>query len=132
MGIIESGVYKVDRSFFNSNNIDINNIDPNKIQLFGSGYNGYLPQLNSESNYFEPKEIEIQFFGDEDSNFDDGEYLYFYLQSSDKIYYDLSNNEVTSLKNVYTDTSFYFISVNNNPSKKISNYSTHYQQNHDV
>ena len=46
LGIIESGVYKVDRSFFNSNNIDINNIDPNKIQLFGSGYNGYLPQLN--------------------------------------------------------------------------------------
>ena len=130
LGIIESGVYKVDRSFFNSNNIDINNIDPNKIQLFGSGYNGYLPQLNSESNYFEPKEIEIQFFGDEDSNFDDGEYLYFYLQSSDKIYYDLSNNEVTSLKNVYTDTSFYFISVNNNPSKKISNYSevTNYNQ----
>ena len=61
LGIIESGVYKVDRSFFNSNNIDINNIDPNKIQLFGSGYNGYLPQLNSESNYFEPKKLKSNF-----------------------------------------------------------------------
>ena len=130
LGIIESGVYRVDRSFFSSNNINPDNIDPNKIQIFGSGYNGYLPQLNSESNYFEPKEIEIQFFGDEDSNFDDGEYIYFYLQSSDKIYYDSLNNEVTSLKNVYTDTSFYFININNNPSKKISNYSevTNYNQ----
>ncbi len=46
LGIIESGVYRVDRSFFSSNNINPDNIDPNKIQIFGSGYNDIAPCIH--------------------------------------------------------------------------------------
>ena len=66
IGVLESGVYKVDKSFFEQNNLNIESINPNKIRIFGSGYNGSVPQLNSESSLFQPVEIESSFYGDND------------------------------------------------------------------
>ena len=39
IGVTESGVYKIDKNFFLDNDLSIENIDPNRIQIFGSGYN---------------------------------------------------------------------------------------------
>ena len=36
IGIIESGVYKIDLDFFKMHNLYNGVIDPNKIQIFGS------------------------------------------------------------------------------------------------
>ena len=46
IGVTESGVYKIDKNFFLDNDLSIENIDPNRIQIFGAGYNGLLPQIN--------------------------------------------------------------------------------------
>ncbi len=121
IGILNSGVYKLDKKFFIKNDINIDNINPLTIQVFGSGYNGQLPQLNSKSNLFQPLEINVLFNGNEDTNFDDEENVYFYLQSSDKIFYDSLNKIMDSEKNLYTDTAFYFITFNTKESKKIKN-----------
>ena len=119
IGIIKSGVYKIDKNFLIQNNINAENINPLTIQVFGSGYNGQIPQLNSKSNLFQPHELNVMFNGNEDTNFDDEESIYFYLQSSDKIYYDSLNKIMDSEKNIYTDTAYYFITFNTNESKKI-------------
>ena len=65
IGIIESGIYKIDKNFLDKNNIDIGKINPNKIQIYGSGYNGSLPQLNSQSEIIEPQEIQSIFNGNQ-------------------------------------------------------------------
>ena len=39
IGVVESGIFKIDKNFLEKNNISSDNIDPNKIQLYGSGYN---------------------------------------------------------------------------------------------
>ena len=96
IGIIESGIYKIDKNFLDKNNLDIGKINPNKIQIYGSGYNGSLPQLNSISNYINPKEIQISFFGNSDDTFDNNEFVFFYLQSSDKVYFDSLENKLKS------------------------------------
>ncbi|GIS31625.1 MAG: hypothetical protein Ct9H90mP3_4210 [Flammeovirgaceae bacterium] len=57
IGVVESGIFKIDKNFLEKNNISSNNIDPNKIQVYGSGYNGALPQLNSKSNKKIPKKF---------------------------------------------------------------------------
>ena len=88
IGVVESGIFKIDKNFLEKNNISSNNIDPNKIQVYGSGYNGALPQLNSKSNKINPEEIQIKIYGNSDDIFDDNEFIYFYLQSPDKIYFD--------------------------------------------
>ena len=121
VGIIKSGIYKIDNNFLKINNIDLEKTDPNKIQIYGSGYNGSLPQLNSLSDLVNPKEIQVSFYGNNDNNFDDNEFVFFYLQSSDKIYYDSLKLKVLTEKNPYTDTAYYFISFNNNISKEIKN-----------
>ena len=92
IGVVESGVYKLDKNFFDNHNISLEGVSPDKIKIFGSGYNGALPQLNSLSNFISPKEIQSIFNGNSDSKFDDNEFLYFYLQSSYKIYYDSLEN----------------------------------------
>ena len=119
IGIIKSGVYKIDKNFLIQNNINAENINPLTIQVFGSGYNGQVPQLNSKSNLIQPHELNVMFNGNEDTNFDDEESVYFYLQSSDKIYYDSLNKIMDSEKNIYTDTAYYFITFNTNEIKKI-------------
>ena len=85
IGVTESGVYKIDKNFFLDNDLSIENIDPNRIQIFGSGYNGSLPQINYKSNLIQPVELESSFHGNDDNYFDDGEYLYFFLNSSGSI-----------------------------------------------
>ena len=91
IGIVKSGVYKIDKNFLIQNNINAENINPLTIQVFGSGYNGQIPQLNSKSNLIQPQESNVMFNGNEDTYFDNEESIYFYLQSSDKIYYDSLN-----------------------------------------
>ena len=120
IGIVESGIFKIDKNFLEKNNISSNNIDPNKIQVYGSGYNGALPQLNSESNKINPEEIQIKIYGNSDDIFDDNEFIYFYLQSPDKIYFDYESNKVKTEKNIYTDTAYYFIKINGDVSREIN------------
>lgn len=120
IGVVESGIFKIDKNFLEKNNISSNNIDPNKIQVYGSGYNGALPQLNSESNKINPEEIQIKIYGNSDDIFDDNEFIYFYLQSPDKIYFDYESNKVKTEKNIYTDTAYYFIKINGDVSREIN------------
>ena len=120
IGVVESGIFKIDKNFLEKNNISSNNIDPNKIQVYGSGYNGALPQLNSESNKINPEEIQIKIYGNSDDIFDDNEFIYFYLQSPDKIYFDYESNKVKTEKNIYTDTAYYFIKINGDISREIN------------
>ena len=120
IGVVESGIFKIDKNFLEKNNISSNNIDPNKIQVYGSGYNGALPQLNSKSNKINPEEIQIKIYGNSDDIFDDNEFIYFYLQSPDKIYFDYESNKVKTEKNIYTDTAYYFIKINGDISREIN------------
>ena len=120
IGVVESGIFKIDKNFLEKNNISSNNIDPNKIQVYGSGYNGALPQLNSESNKINPEEIQVKIYGNSDNIFDDNEFIYFYLQSPDKIYFDYESNKFKTEKNIYTDTAYYFIKINGDVSKEIN------------
>ena len=120
IAVVESGVFKIDKNFFEKNNISIDNVDPKKIQVYGTGYNGVLPQLNSLSNKINPEEIQLKFYGNSDNFFDNDEFLYFYLQSSDKIHFDSISNRIKSEKNIYTDTAYYFININGDLSREIN------------
>ena len=100
IGVVESGIFKIDKNFLEKNNISSNNIDPNKIQVYGSGYNGALPQLNSKSNKINPEEIQIKIYGNSDDIFDDNEFIYFYLQSPDKIYFEQATRFINAFNKI--------------------------------
>ena len=122
IGIVNSGIYKVDKDIFTTNGVDYNLIDPSTIQIFGSGYNGKLPQKNSLSNEISPKEIKIKFFGNNNDVFEEDEYIYFYAQSSDRVFYDSINDKMQHEKNIYSDSSFYLLTYNQSTGKRIDEY----------
>ena len=120
IGVVESGVYKIDKNFLQENKILTNNFNPKKIQVYGSGYNGALPQLNSLSNKINPEEIQLRFDGNSDNIFDNDEFIYFYLQSPDKIYFDSISNKIKTEKNIYTDTAYYFVKLNGDLPREVN------------
>ena len=54
--IEETGVYKLDKNFLEQLGINVNQIDPRKIRIYGSGGN-MLSMLNSIENIIEPMRI---------------------------------------------------------------------------
>ena len=45
IGVVESGIYKIDKKFLQENKVLINNFDPKNIQVYGSGH------LKSQKEY---------------------------------------------------------------------------------
>ena len=80
IGITKSGVYKLDKSFFEfySPKIDVEKIIPNTIQIFGNGIKGPLNQKNNATKFNSPVEMKIDFIGNEDNYLDKDEYIIFY------------------------------------------------------
>ena len=79
IGITKSGVYKLDKSFFESysSKIDVEKIIPNTIQIFGNGINGPLNQKNDALKFNSPVEMKIDFIGDDDNYLSNDEYILF-------------------------------------------------------
>ena len=119
IGVTKSGIYKLDKNFFQDNNVEYNLINPSTIQIFGSGYNGLLPQKNNLSTLFSPKQLKISFYGNNNDVFEDNEFVYFYAQSSDKLVYDTLNNKMQYDTNIYTDSSFFLLTYNQSPGNRV-------------
>ncbi|MBA3986839.1 MAG: peptidase C25, partial [Flavobacteriales bacterium] len=75
--IEKTGVHRLDRNFLNSLGMDVNNLDPRKLKIYGNGGN-MLPLLNSENIEFDLPENAIQVIGQEDGSFDSGDSILFY------------------------------------------------------
>ena len=121
IGITENGVYKLDRSFFESysSKIDIEKIVPSTIQIFGSGIIGPLTQNNDALSFNSPVEMKIDFVGNENNYFENNEYITFYANGPDKVSYDSLQKNIFYLNNVYSDTAFYLLTFNQKEGKRI-------------
>ncbi len=121
IGITKSGVYKLDKSFFESysSKIDVEKIIPNTIQIFGNGINGPLNQKNDALKFNSPVEMKIDFIGDDDNYLSNDEYILFYADGPDKVSYDSLQKKISYINNIYSDTSFYLLTFNQKEGKRI-------------
>jgi hypothetical protein len=110
IGVQQSGVYKIDYGQLQDMGIDPASVDPQKIGLFGNG-NGMLPESNSVSRIDDLAENAIYVHGESDGVFDEGDYLLFYGQSPVKVAFNPLTNRLDHKVNFYTDTTFYFLTV---------------------
>ena len=117
MGIVESGIYKIDLELLNRAGIDTSS--PNNIRLFGNG-GGPLPQLNSMDAPLDPPEVRLARVGLADGSFDAADYILFYAEGPD--YLDFSNEQIQFQDNVYADTSFYFVTVRNDEGPAVEDF----------
>lgn len=119
VGITETGVYKISRADLETLGANIGSLDPTSIKVFGNGIGGVLPQSNAEARPFDLIENAIQIVGEEDGSFDQNDYLLFYGVGPDKEEWSTTGFEFE--KNIYSDTAFYFITIDTDTGKRIEN-----------
>lgn len=117
VGITQTGLYKIDR-----NTLDVlgvsGSVNPQKIKIYGNGAKGMLPQLNSESRPIDLVENAIYISGEADGSFDSNDYILFYGLGPHKEVWTAEGFEYE--RNIYSDTSFYFIRVDGANGRRIA------------
>ena len=120
VAVSESGIYKITPSYLSSIGINTSSLDPSMIQLYGNG-GGMLPQANSTARADDL--VENAIFVSEDGNgvFDNDDYILFYGESPHTWKYNPSEAiTYTHTLNLYSDQNFYFLTINQQPGKRIS------------
>jgi hypothetical protein len=108
ISIPSSGVYKLDYAFFTNNGIPVNGLNPDHIHIFGNAM-GMLPENNSVPRPDDLVNNAIFIVGDGDGSFDPGDYILFYANGPDEIFY--TGSRLTHRKNIYSPVSYYFICI---------------------
>jgi hypothetical protein len=111
----KNGIHRIDRSFLSGLGMDVNNLDPRKIKIYGNGGN-MLPLRNSLNTEYDLVENSILVAGEENGSFDQGDYILFYAEVNQ--YSQESNTHI----NIYDDNAYYFITADGANGKRISPY----------
>ena len=112
------GIYKIDYDFLLSMGVDMSNLDPRDVHIFGNG-DGKLPELNSIPRTDDLAQNAVQYFGAADNIFNQNDFLLFYGWGPNR-WHPNGNLEFDQVKNIYTDYSYYFININSDrPSLEI-------------
>ncbi|AJR02516.1 type IX secretion system sortase PorU [Siansivirga zeaxanthinifaciens] len=112
-----TGVFKLSKSFLQRLGVNVNNVDPRNIKLFGNG-GRMIPYANSEPYPFDVQENAIKFVGENDGVFDNEDYILFYAQGPNG-FDAVSNTNI----NCYTDKTYYYINVSGGLGKRIQPFS---------
>ena len=122
IGVTKNGVYKMNRTLLASMGINVSNINPKDIRIYGNG-GRMLPQLNKVTRYDDLQENPIQVIGENDNSFDNNDYILFYGQASDSWIYDTGHYysclDFFHQLHLYSDTNYYFITTDLGPGKRI-------------
>lgn len=114
--IQQDGIYRISYDFLRDMGIDIDNINPDHINVYGNGF-GKLPENNSD---FRPDDLlknAVSLIGDEDGSFDQNDFILFYGRGPDK-WEDSGGSDFRQTRNVYARYSAYFININPSESPK--------------
>ena len=120
LAINKSGVYKIDYQFLKSLGIDPAQVNPKNIRIYGNG-GGMLPVLNAEKRNEDLVENAIFVVGEEDGVFQIDDYALFYASEQTIWKHDVNGNKYSHKKNLFCDTSFYFLNLDLGLGKRILN-----------
>ena len=118
IGTTQKGIYKIDYNFLKEAGMDVDNINPQNIQLFGN-VGGMLPQPNNATRIDDLQENAIWVVGQDDGKFDAGDYILFYAQEAVSWNYNTTKKLFEHTQNIYSDSTFSFITVGSSPGKRV-------------
>lgn len=128
----KSGVFKITTQFLRDLGIAPNSFNPKNFRIYGNGGIA-LPEFNRDQRYSALQEDAIQVVGEDDGNWDEGDFALFYAQGPHayNIYNQANGNgfkrtetradRSNNFVNVYDDYAYYFINVDQGPGKRIQN-----------
>jgi hypothetical protein len=121
IGTTANGIYKLDHDFLQQMGVDVANIDPHNIRIYGNG-GEILSENNADFHYDDLNENAIYVQGESDNTFDAGDYVLFYGQAPGKWKYSEGQTATTRYvynKHYYSDTTYYFLTVDMGPGKRV-------------
>ncbi len=123
IGIWQDGIYRLTYDYLKGLGWDLNTIQSDDIAIFGNG-GGMLPQDNAEHRHDDLKENAIEIVDGGDGRINKGDYILFYGEGPHRWTYD--GSFYTRRVNVYSDTTFYFLTYNsaNSTAKRITSRSS--------
>ena len=117
--INKSGVFRLDKSFFDANGIPTN-FDPRTLKIYGNG-GKQLNENPGDFRYGALQENAIQFNGQDDGSFDNGDFILFYAQGPHD-WFRLPDSTLDNLRhkfNQYSDYAYYFITFGGTQGKRV-------------
>lgn len=119
------GIYKIDFNFLKNNlKIDPTKINCKTLAVFGNG-GGMVPELNSITRPDDLIENPTWMIDNNGNNqFEEGDYLLFYGQMPDQWKMTSDSQSFKHEKNLYSDKTFYFLTMNAGTGKRVSLAST--------
>jgi hypothetical protein len=118
LGVSQSGVYKITPQLLADCGFSTSNLASSEIRLFGNG-KGMLSEVNADNPNPELKEIPLQMFDGGDGVFSGNDYALFYANGPHQIKYNENSATFSHTYNIYSDLSYYFITVNNGSGKRM-------------
>ncbi len=110
IAVLKDGVFKLTYSFLKNLGLDVDNLNPQNIKVYGNG-GKMLPEINSEFRYDDLMQNSIYIDGENDGVFNANDYILFYGQGSNSISLNSSTNQFLHQLNRYSDTTYYFITA---------------------
>lgn len=114
-----TGVYKLDANFLRKLGVNIANVNPKNIKIYGNG-GQLLPERVSDLRYDGLQENAIFVSGEEDGKFDNQDYILFYAKGAHDWVVNAGAKTAYHRQNIYDDKAHYFITVSENEGKRIN------------
>lgn len=116
--ITEEGIYKLDFNFLKSRGIDLSNVDPRTIQIFGNGGKTLSERPEDFVNQ-DLIENSILVVGEEDGKFDQTDYILFYAPSVKGWEYKNSTRNISHYFHYYSDVNYVWLTFGQSNGKRM-------------
>ena len=122
VAVTNTGVQKMDYNFLKSLGVDVDNIDPRRIQILGQPGKA-IPELMNVPTADDLLENHIVVSGEQDGSFDANDYVLFYGVGPQTWQYTTTSScsPFDHDINPYTKESYYFIKIGTNNGLRMSN-----------
>ena len=112
------GLYKINADFLSDIGVNVSEIDPRNIQIYGNG-GAMLPEYNASYRYHDLVENPIRVIGEEDGSFDQNDFIVFYGESPHRWVLN-SEHDFKHVQNIYDNHNYYFLHIGASPGKRVA------------
>lgn len=121
--IAKDGVYKLDRAYLQSLGIDVTNVSPSEINVYGND-EGILPFQNNIPRADDLKIKKIWFEGSDDGVIDASDKIIFYAKGPHEWQYSSGDDEFLHTKHYWSQQAYCFIGIGIDPPARVENAET--------
>ncbi|MEM9885278.1 MAG: type IX secretion system sortase PorU [Bacteroidota bacterium] len=120
IAVAETGIHRLSYEWLKEQlNVEPNDWAVDQIQIFGN-HGGRLPEANAAERMDDLRENAIQIVGDADGQFNAGDYILFYAENADKIYYREDVEMWLTERNPFDSKNYYFLRIGIESGKRIT------------